>query len=126
MSDARILIVDDDDDIRYTVKTVLDESGLPARAANGGQEALEVLRGGFRGLIFLDVMMPGMDGWETLEAMARENLTDGQVICMLTALQDPAPQNEELKQYVIRYVKKPFDFDDLVEMVRGYLEQMDR
>jgi CheY-like chemotaxis protein len=68
-----VFVVDDDYDIRSTVTDVLELRGYRVGGAADGQEALDRLRAGLRPcLILLDLMMPGMNGWEFREAQARD------------------------------------------------------
>lgn len=64
-SPPAVLIVDDDRDIRGTLGQVLEEEGYATSAASDGRDALRLLRAGLRPcVIFLDLSMPGMDGWD--------------------------------------------------------------
>jgi CheY-like chemotaxis protein len=114
---ARILTVDDDPSIRTTVEMVMEDAGKEVRFASSGDEAVTRLREGFRGLILLDIMMPGMDGWQTLQTIIDEGLYQGNVVCMLTAVLDPGPEMESLKEFVLDYIRKPFTPDELVGAV---------
>lgn len=117
----QIMLVDDDPAVRYTVLEVLRDAGLAALAVDSGEACLAELRKGFRGVILLDIMMPGMDGWDTLEAMKREGLCDGNIVCMLTAVINPGPEMEKVRENVLDYVRKPFDPDGLVATAKEYL-----
>ncbi len=116
-----IMIVDDDPSIQETVKIILDANGYPISIAKSGRECIDMLRGGFRGLLFMDVMMPEMDGWDTIAAIEKEDLLEGNIICMLTAVNDPGPKMESIIECVIEYVRKPFTSEELLETVREYL-----
>ena len=72
----KILIVDDDEDLRTTFKLLLQEQGHELHFAENGEQCLMRLRDGFRGLILMDIMMPGLNGWETIENMVELNLAD--------------------------------------------------
>jgi CheY-like chemotaxis protein len=117
----KIMIVDDDPAVRYTVGEVLRCANLDTVAVDSGEACLEELRKGFRGVILLDIMMPGMDGWDTLEAMKREGLTEGNIVCMLTAVINPGAEMEAVKENVLDYVRKPFDPDGLIATAKEYL-----
>ncbi len=117
----QIMIVDDDPAVRYTVQEVLHGADLQAIAVDSGQACLEELRKGFRGVILLDIMMPDMDGWDTLEAMKREGLTEGNIVCMLTAVISPGAEMDSVKDSVMDYVRKPFDPDGLIATAKEYL-----
>jgi len=115
------MIVDDDPSIQETVKIILDANGYPISIAKSGRECIDMLRDGFRGLLFMDVMMPEMDGWDTIAAIEKEDLLEGNIICMLTAVNDPGPKMESIIECVIEYVRKPFTSEELLETVREYL-----
>jgi len=117
-----IMVVDDDPSIRSTVDIILKTSGYSICAVESGQGCLDKLREGFRGLILMDVMMPKMDGWDTIAAIEDEGLYKGNVICMLTAVHDPCPKLEKLTEYVMDYVRKPFTSEELLEVVTEYIE----
>lgn len=120
----KIMIVDDDPAVCYTVQEVLRCADMQAMAVGSGEACLEKLREGFRGVILLDIMMPEMDGWDTLEAMKREGLLEGNLVCMLTAVINPGAQMENAKDDVIDYVRKPFDPDGLIATAKEYLSYL--
>ncbi len=70
----------------------------------------------------MDIMMPEMDGWDTISAIENEGLHGENVICMLTAVHDPGPELEELTESVMDYVRKPFTSEELLETVAEYIE----
>ena len=120
----QILIVDDNPSVVETVELILDDAGYFVCTAGSGQQCLTELRKGFRGLILMDIMMPEMDGWDTIAAIVDEGLYEGNVICMLTAVHDPGPKMEALKERVLDYVRKPFTREELLAAVEesvGYL-----
>ena len=85
----RVMIVDDDRHILIAVKTVLNEAGFTVEMAESGHECIHLLKAGFRGIILLDIMMPGVDGWDTIRAINSEGLGDNVLIAMLTAKNSP-------------------------------------
>jgi len=119
---APIMIVDDEAWIRDTVREIFSSRGVQVLEAEGGDACIEQLRRGFRGIILMDIMMPRMNGWETIRQMARESLVEGNLIVMLTALEAPDEQMEGLQELVFDYITKPFDPDDLVATVSHYRE----
>lgn len=119
--DKQIMIVDDDPSIRSTVEIILSTKGYSICVIESGKRCLDKLREGFRGLILMDIMMPEMDGWDTISAIEDEGLHGGNVICMLTAVHDPGPKLEKLTEYVMDYVRKPFTSEELLETVEEYL-----
>lgn len=120
--DKQVMVVDDDPSIRATVEIVLNTKGHSICVVESGEKCLDKLREGFRGLILMDIMMPEMDGWDTISAIENEGLHGGNVICMLTAVHDPGPELEKLTEYVMDYVRKPFTPEELLEAVDEHIE----
>ena len=119
--DKQIMIVDDDPSIRETVEIVLGAGGYSTCAVESGMECLDKLRNGFRGLILMDIMMPEMNGWDTIAVIEDEGLHGENVICMLTAVHDPGPELEKLTECVMDYIRKPFTSEELLGIVAEYL-----
>ena len=80
----KVMVVDDDEGIRKTVGTVLRKNSYEVVLCPSGEDCLGQLRSGFAGIVLMDIMMPGLTGWQTIRAMMDENLLDGVLICMLT------------------------------------------
>jgi CheY-like chemotaxis protein len=121
---TRVLVVDDDPGVLYTVQRILGKGGFETIAASGGQQCLQILRDGFQGVILMDIMMPEMDGWETVRRIVHEDLIEGSIISMLTAVGDPGAAGDPVADVVVDYVRKPFTGEELVALVRefaGYL-----
>ena len=124
MSAKHVLVVDDDEAILAIVAQLLQPLDLTVVTVHSGAECLQKLQEGFHGLILMDVYMPKMNGWETIEAMVSQGLCDGNIIIMCTGLQVPTPSMDALKSYVVDYITKPFDvveFVDIIEMYLSYL-----
>ena len=68
-SGASILIIDDEQDIRLSLRGILEDEGWRVSKTSCGEDGLEMLCGGDFDLVFLDIWMPGMDGMETLRAL---------------------------------------------------------
>jgi len=116
----RVMIVDDDRHILVAVKTVLNEAGFPVEMAESGDECINLLKAGFTGVILLDIMMPVMDGWDTIRAINSNGLGDNVLIAMLTAKNSPDAKMIGLQEYVFDYITKPFEPEELVSKVRLY------
>jgi CheY-like chemotaxis protein len=121
-----ILVVDDEDLVRYSVQRILQISGFTVQVAANGQECLTILRSGFKGLILMDIVMPKMDGWDTVKAIVDEGLFEGNLICMLTGKESPDVKMDHLKEYVLDYILKPFESKKLVQICREYLSYLDK
>ena len=114
------MVVDDDPGVLISVEAVFEEQGYDVFTANGGQACIEELKNGFKGVILMDIMMPGMDGWATIQEIIDHNLNEGNIIAMLTAVIIPDIKMNPLKEYVIDFLNKPFDSETLVKIVNEY------
>ena len=121
-----VMIVDDEFIIRTTVNEVLTADGFNVVEAAGGVECMDALRSGFRGVVLMDVMMPGMDGWDTIRKIVDNDLHRGIAIVMLTAMDVPGDKMAGLQEYVIDYKTKPFPPEALVGDIREYFRYLDR
>ncbi len=122
----QIMIVDDDPSIRETVEIVLSAFGYSVCVAENGRDCLEKLEDDFKGLILMDIMMPEMDGWKTIAEIVDRGLHGDNIICMLTAVNDPDPKMEKLSEYIIDYIRKPFTSEELIETVKEYLSYINK
>ena len=114
MAGSRILVVDDDDDIRGLLRTLLERAGHDVSDAADGREGLRELYAGSPDLVILDVAMPGLDGWATLERI--REVSDVPVL-MLTARDAELERVRGLKGGADDYVVKPFGRQELVARV---------
>ena len=115
----RILVVEDEEDIRAVAEVALEVvGGFTLQTCASGQEALEVIGDFGPQLVILDVMMPGMDGPETLRAIReRPGQTDVPAVFMTAKV-----QSEEIASYLaegaVDVIPKPFDPMTLADRVR--------
>jgi DNA-binding response OmpR family regulator len=123
MNLADVLVIDDDESIRQTLQLVFSIAGRRVFLAENGNEGLTCLGQGFKGIVLLDIMMPELNGWETLAEIVRQNLHRGNVISMMTAVHDPGPELESLTEVVIDYLRKPFDGAELIAFM-AYLDEI--
>lgn len=119
MSTRSIMIVDDDPGVLRTAGTVLRRQGYDVHEMPDGHRCLEAVRAGFRGVVLMDIMMPGMSGWMTIRALVAEGLHRHLLICMLTARPTPGPDSAGLEGVVFDYLPKPFDNHDLTRMAEN-------
>ncbi|MBC8373772.1 MAG: response regulator [Phycisphaerae bacterium] len=117
----RVMLVDDDPAIQRVVSILLLEAGYDLSVVDSGRKCLEDVRNGFKGLILMDIMMPDLDGWDTIGVMVEEGLVDGVAICLFSALHDMAPNDSNLERYIIGRLPKPFTCDELLNSVRECL-----
>ena len=115
----KILIVDDDPNIRKTLARILTDWGYEASGAADGLAALEAIRSAPPALVLLDMQMPGMGGLEFLKAV-RAVQPDLAVI-MITGVEDEEQAKKSMELGASDYIVKPFDFDYLRDSVRAKL-----
>lgn len=123
-SPPRVLVVDDEEDIRYLVKVNLELDGHQVLTARDGAEALEMARQHRPDLMLLDLMMPNVDGWQVLETIKAETDVDIQHIpvLMLTAHDTTENRMRGGIEGAIRYMSKPFSPDALRREVQDALD----
>lgn len=110
---AKILVVDDDKDIRRLVKTTLQDTTHQLWEAGSGEEAIEIIEERRPDLMILDIMMPGMDGMGVLRELRRRNLRGRMRVLILTAKTQESDFVAGYKLGADEYVTKPFDPDEL-------------
>jgi DNA-binding response OmpR family regulator len=118
--DAKVMLVDDDQMIRDSVEALFESEDMMLLTAESGAVCIAHLEAGFRGVILMDVMMPGMNGWDTIRAIVDRGLFEGNILVMLTALGEPDDAMEGIHEYVTDYLTKPFNPSDLLERLEYY------
>lgn len=122
------VIVDDDPEIRQTVRIVLEDEGYAVVEAADGVEALETLRTALTSLVvLLDLRMPRMDGMGVLRAVAEDQrLLEQHAYVVMTANAPPLPGDlaELLERLSVPVLRKPFDIDVLVRVVREAAQRL--
>lgn len=118
-----MLIVDDEPDILLMMRVNLDSEGFDTVLAADGETALERVRDESPDLVLLDVMMPVLDGWGVLEALAT-NDTPPRVI-VVSAKAAPADVVRAYQLGACDYVTKPFSIDGLIGVMRDVLGRSD-
>jgi CheY-like chemotaxis protein len=122
MSDAArlpaILVVDDNHDNTDLIRHYLEVRGYPITVAHNGDDALALFETLRPGLVLLDVMMPGRDGWEVCRIMKQHPEMGRTVrIIMVTALDEWDDKRQALQTGADDYVEKPFDLSRLAATV---------
>jgi CheY-like chemotaxis protein len=124
---AKILIVDDDQAVQATIRLLLERAGHQVVSASGGRQGIDRLESGDFDLLFLDIFMPGMDGFETMQVVRqRYPLVQIIVISGRPIASDPADGPDFLtmatKLGAVRSLQKPFRPDALLQTVAACLE----
>ena len=114
----RILVADDDPDLLFTLRAQLRTDGFEVEAVPSGELALAAAQRVLPHLAILDVMMPGMDGFELARRLKR--LGDVPIV-LLTALDDENTVIRGLEQFADDYVTKPFDLEEFAKTIKGVL-----
>ena len=117
---ASVLVVDDDPDVRALVSTLLGRAGYQVTEAQDGRAALKALYGERPDLVVLDVNMPDLDGWATLERI--RELSDVPVV-MLSARGEELEKVRALRAGADDYVTKPFGRQELLARVESVLRR---
>jgi DNA-binding response OmpR family regulator len=120
MSSSRILVIDDDEDVRGLVRTLLSRAGHDVRDAADGRAGLREFFASPPDLVVLDVSMPELDGWETLSRI--RDLSDCPVL-MLTARDAELERVRGLAAGADDYVVKPFGRQEFVARVQALLRR---
>ena len=123
---ARILVIDDEAPIRLLCRVNLEAAGMEVREAEDGVVGLAAAREERPDAILLDVMMPGMDGWQVLEGLLEDKRTQEIPIVFLTARAELRDQARGLELGGVDYVTKPFNPLDLAPLVEDLLERVSR
>jgi CheY-like chemotaxis protein len=116
---ARVLVVEDDIDILSSLVECIREEGYDVSSAANGHQALAMLEAEPADLIFLDLMMPVMDGWKFLEELNQRFQGKRPPVVLLSAVHPLA--DEARKLGVERYLPKPFDLTDVARIAREYI-----
>lgn len=117
--DQTVLVVDDDPDVRFIIKAVLERLGYEVLDTPLGARALQLARNVRPRLILCDMMMPSMDGVEVLRALRANVETAPIPVIMLTVVDDPEMQKQALKAGANDFLSKPVDIEVLEAHVRN-------
>jgi two-component system, OmpR family, KDP operon response regulator KdpE len=121
MSEGRLLVVDDESQIRRVVRTTLVSNGYEVSEAVNGEEALRMVRASEFDLVLLDVNMPGKSGIETCREI--RTLGSQPAIIMVTVRDSEADKVEALDAGADGYVTKPFGISELLARIRAVLRR---
>lgn len=123
MAEHNVLIIDDDKELCVLIERSLSAENIEADFCNTGKEGLAKLKEKEYHLVILDVMMPGMDGFETLEKIREESSLP---ILMFTSKNDNASKVRGLRAGADDYLTKPFHMDELIARVISLIRRYTR
>jgi DNA-binding response OmpR family regulator len=121
-----VLVIDDEAPIRLLCRVNLEAEGMNVLEASDGPTGLEKARNDEPDVILLDVMMPGLDGWQVAEELLEDERTSAIPIVFLTARAEVRDRARGLDLGGIDYVTKPFNPVELAPLVRELIERVDR
>ena len=116
----KILIVDDNESIRYTLMALLKNEGFDPHAVDNGKSALKEIRKNLYSLVILDMKLPGMDGMEILSGIRK--IDKRLPVIVLTAFGNIRNAVTAIKQGAQEYLTKPFDNDEMILTIKKVLE----
>lgn len=119
-----VLVVDDAEDIRVLLSTMLRADGYRVETAEGGTSALELLRSDLKvDLVVLDVQMPEMDGWTTLQEVRRDAELSSVPVVLCTVKQQATDLARAWSLGADGYITKPFQIADLLAEISDVLNR---
>ncbi len=121
-----VLVIDDEAPIRLLCRVNLEAEGMRVLEASDGPSGLDAARSNVPDVILLDVMMPGLDGWQVAEELLDDERTGGIPIVFLTARAELRDRARGLDVGGVDYVTKPFNPIELASLVRDVLERVAR
>jgi CheY-like chemotaxis protein len=117
---GRVLVIDDDNDIREVVALILEDAGYTATEADGGHAALALLRSGPPpDVILLDLMMPDMSGWDLCAELARDPMLAKIPVVVMSG--DSRIQAKADTLAAAGYLAKPFDQAQLLSVLEALI-----
>jgi len=116
----KILVVDDDIDILHSVKKIFKYQGHEVITVKDGLACIEKLEEGFNGILFIDLMVPKLDGWDTIREIIHKGLEKNVEIFVMTAIGTDTTIRKKmrgLEPYIQDYISKPFNIVELIERI---------
>ncbi|PZO65346.1 MAG: hybrid sensor histidine kinase/response regulator [Pseudoxanthomonas suwonensis] len=123
LAGRRVLVVDDDVRNIFALSTVLERQGMHAITASNGQEAIEKVAEGGIDLVLMDIMMPGMDGYDTMRAIRMDPDSRALPIIALTAKAMKGDREKCMEAGASDYLAKPVVTDQLLAMMRNWMQR---
>ncbi len=122
MSDAKVLVVDDEPFILRSLSFVLQKGQMNVIEARNGEEALAMIREHKPRLVFLDVMMPKMNGYDVVRAVRQDESLSDVYLILLTAKGQESDRMMGMDAGANDYLTKPFSPSKILEMAQTVLE----
>jgi DNA-binding response OmpR family regulator len=123
---TRVLVVDDEAPIRLLCRVNLEAEGMEVLEAADGVSGFETARSERPDVVLLDVMMPGLDGWQVAERLIDDEVTKHIPLIFLTARAELRDRARGLELGGVDYITKPFNPVELASVVSDMLERVER
>ncbi len=123
---TRVLVVDDEAPIRLLCRVNLEAEGMQVLEAADGIAGVEAAQAERPDVVLLDVMMPGMDGWQVAERLLEDEATSHIPLIFLTARAELRDRARGLELGGVDYITKPFNPVELASVVEGMLDRVRR
>ena len=118
---AKILVVEDEPEIRILVKTILEKAGYSVVEAEDGEAALRLVNEEEPDLVLLDVMIPGIEGWEVCRRIRENEATRRLPIIMVTVRTTDEDIQRSVECGANAHINKPFDQRELLDTIKKLL-----
>jgi DNA-binding response OmpR family regulator len=118
-----VLIIEDEKLIIVSTQMVLEAAGFRVESATNGEDGIGKAKTCSPDLILLDIMMPGIDGWETLTRLKRDPATAHVPVVIFTAREHSRGHQRSTDLGAADYFRKPFEPDELIELVEKHIGQ---
>ena len=116
--DKKVMIVDDEPDVLNSLKTVFERYHYDVITVSSGEDCLIEIENGYKGIILMDLMMPGMDGWDTINEIVNRGYIKDVAISIITGKGTKDYQKmSSLGSYIFDYLAKPLNIDMLISSV---------
>lgn len=120
----KILVADDEEDIRLIIKFALEDKGYKVITASDGSEVLGIVRKEKVDLIILDAAMPKTDGYEACKRLKRDPATKNIPVVFLTAIDLQKDKLKSQRLGAVKFIAKPFEIEALIEEIASILNNI--
>ena len=121
INSKRILVVDDDPDILLLERKILEREGFVVQTSENGERAMRILADEAFDLVLLDIMMPGIDGFEVSRSLQGQPGRKSIPVVFVTARDDPDTMREGFRSGGTVFLSKPFTANQLVRLVKAMI-----
>ena len=116
----KVMVVDDEPDVLASIRIVLERQKYDVVTVTNGKECLNQIEKGFKGVVLMDLMMPVMDGWETINQIIKRGYSEKVAISIITGKGTKDYQKMSLLgSYIYDYLAKPLNINQLISSVKS-------